>query len=297
SKADPISEMDSETKGSPSPSYEPYLNTSKLPPSFLENWNILRSHRFTGKDCGGLTQEIAFYAVMGGYSIDTHSEWRNKGENTLTPESFLELLQAKILSTDVLNHEDIHYRSKTDLLGKILICIQTGWLVLQCIARKIEGLPISLLEIHTVIHVVCALAIYGFWTKKPLNVRNSTKVDKDSHIDADILDLLILQFYNNHGYRWTVDQSKIEKYKSSQAEVAPYEDVLASQDLPPPSKDLIQPAQKPTELEDKHHEEEAQRFFTEERHQFHTRARASLEKKNHLYTVIHAYASAPCMHM
>ncbi|KAL7272833.1 hypothetical protein RUND412_004341 [Rhizina undulata] len=105
--------------------------------SFSTNWAILRSNRFTPKECGGLTQELAFYAVMGGYSIKAPSAWRKVGENTLTPESFLDLLQAGILSTAVLNADDIHDRSKTDLIGKILICIQAGWLVLQCVARKI----------------------------------------------------------------------------------------------------------------------------------------------------------------
>ena len=42
--------------------------------------------------------------------------------------------------------------------------------MVQCIARDITGLPLSLLELNTVMHVMCALLIYGMWFKKPQDV-------------------------------------------------------------------------------------------------------------------------------
>lgn len=44
--------------------------------------------------------------------------------------------------------------------------------MLQCIGRKINSLPISILEVHTVVHVVCALGMYIFWSNKPLEIHD-----------------------------------------------------------------------------------------------------------------------------
>jgi len=51
-------------------------------------------------------------------------------------------------------------------------------MVLKVVARKIKGLPLTLLEIHTLVHVFCALVMYCFWFKKPVRVRDPTVVDK-----------------------------------------------------------------------------------------------------------------------
>jgi len=61
-------------------------------------------------------------------------------------------------------------KSKADLLTKVLVCFQASWMVVQCIVRDLTRLPISLLELSTVMHVMCALLIYGMWFKKPQDV-------------------------------------------------------------------------------------------------------------------------------
>jgi hypothetical protein len=47
----------------------------------------------------------------------------------------------------------------------------------QTIERQIAGYPITLLEVHTLVHVVCAVIMYGLWIQKPLNVKDPTIVD------------------------------------------------------------------------------------------------------------------------
>ncbi|KAI5808466.1 hypothetical protein DFH27DRAFT_459108, partial [Peziza echinospora] len=54
-------------------------------------------------------------------------------------------------------------RSKTDWLAKAMVCLQASWIIIQCVVRKAEGLPVTLLEINTVMHVVCALLMYLLW--------------------------------------------------------------------------------------------------------------------------------------
>ena len=52
-------------------------------------------------------------------------------------------------------------------MAKAFVCFQAGWMVIQIIARKASGLPITLLEINTLGHVVCAVTMYLAWWHKP----------------------------------------------------------------------------------------------------------------------------------
>jgi hypothetical protein len=62
-------------------------------------------------------------------------------------------------------------KSKADALAKGLICIQVGWMLVQTIARKFSGLPITLLELSTLAHVSHALILYLVWLDKPQDVQ------------------------------------------------------------------------------------------------------------------------------
>jgi len=42
-------------------------------------------------------------------------------------------------------------------MSKGLVCFQAGWMAVQVLAHTIRHFPVSLLEINTVGHVVCAL--------------------------------------------------------------------------------------------------------------------------------------------
>lgn len=64
-----------------------------------------------------------------------------------------------------MSKDQIADRSKANILAKSLVCIQVTWMLVQCIARKSAGYPLTVLEIHTMVHVVCALCIYVFWWK------------------------------------------------------------------------------------------------------------------------------------
>jgi hypothetical protein len=58
-------------------------------------------------------------------------------------------------------------RSKGDVLSKGLVILQTGWFV-QCIARGIERLSVTELELVTVGFATLNLVTYAFWWNKPL---------------------------------------------------------------------------------------------------------------------------------
>ncbi|KAF4431836.1 hypothetical protein F53441_13890 [Fusarium austroafricanum] len=94
-----------------------------------------------------------------------------------------------------ISEKKIDDKSKADVLQKMLVVMQVLWMVIQCIARAIYDLPLSLLEIHTMVHVICALILYMCWFKKPLNVQEP-EVVVPKHFKGEIALLLQRQLYS-----------------------------------------------------------------------------------------------------
>jgi hypothetical protein len=69
-----------------------------------------------------------------------------------------------------ITEKEIKDRSKGDALLKGFVILQTSWFVLQCIARGIQHLAVTELELVTLAFAALNLAIYTLWWKKPLNV-------------------------------------------------------------------------------------------------------------------------------
>ncbi|KAF8175518.1 hypothetical protein K438DRAFT_1979743 [Mycena galopus ATCC 62051] len=70
----------------------------------------------------------------------------------------------------VPTEDEIKDRGKSDWLAKSFVLIQTAWFLTQCIARGIQHLAITELEIVTGAYAMMNFAIYFFWWKKPLNI-------------------------------------------------------------------------------------------------------------------------------
>ncbi|KAH6682341.1 hypothetical protein F5X68DRAFT_25372 [Plectosphaerella plurivora] len=102
----------------------------------------------------------------------------------LTPEGTLDL--ARLGQWLYISPGRISDRSKADSLQKGLIVLQVSWMLTSCIARKWYGLPLTLLEVHTMVHVVCAFVMYALWFKKPVNVRDPEVLD-DAEGRADAI--------------------------------------------------------------------------------------------------------------
>ena len=75
---------------------------------------------------------------------------------------------------------EIKDRGKSDWLAKSLVLLQTSWFVMQCIARAIEHLPVTHLEIVTLAYAAMNFVIYIFWWNKPLNVNRPIRVFRKS---------------------------------------------------------------------------------------------------------------------
>ncbi|KAF7344053.1 hypothetical protein MVEN_01694800 [Mycena venus] len=122
-----------------------------------------------------------FYAIMGGYVIDvanTGDPFLPNGTTrlTLTPDGVRLLLELAPELVPRVSEEDINDKSKADGFTKLLVSLQAAWFCLQCIARKAQHLPISLLEITTGGHALYTLFTYLLWARKPMNVSVPTVI-------------------------------------------------------------------------------------------------------------------------
>lgn len=96
---------------------------------------------------------------------------------TLTARGVALLAKCHLLPD--LKEEDLVDKSKADGLAKALACLQVGWMFVQIVARMIAGLPITLLEVNTLGHVICALVIYVLWWNKPRSINEPTRLVGD----------------------------------------------------------------------------------------------------------------------
>jgi hypothetical protein len=70
----------------------------------------------------------------------------------------------------LISEKRIEDKSKGDPLAKGFVIIQTSWFVLQSIARAVQHLPLTELELVTLAFASLNLVVYVLWWKKPLNV-------------------------------------------------------------------------------------------------------------------------------
>lgn len=168
--------------------------------------SVVRKHPWT------LTH--AFYAAMGGFVLQgpdgsSNSEARYllswQGNGVLTPDGVQFLLQHAPDVIPDLALEDIRDRSKADGLAKALLVCQVLWFLLTCINRSVQGLPLSLLEVSTIVHALCSLLTYGAWWYKPKDISQPTIVASDETtrpIGAWMSMASCPYFYTMGGFVW-----------------------------------------------------------------------------------------------
>ena len=125
---------------------------------------------------------------MGGFHLfERDSEKRSDVQYTsqeddlpLHPLLASDLMHDNIFSFTMPTEAEIKDRGKSDLLARSFVLLQTSWFVMQCIARGIEHLPVTHLEIVTLAYVAINFVIYIFWRNKPANVDRPVRVFRNS---------------------------------------------------------------------------------------------------------------------
>ena len=116
------------------------------------------------------TLRHSYYANMGGFVLQP----RDSAPFPIHGLHLIYLLEEGYVNLPEITSEEISDKSKANLLAKALVCLQTGWFVVQCFGRLGQDLPLTTLELVTISYVWCTWAIYAQWLKKPLDVTAPT---------------------------------------------------------------------------------------------------------------------------
>uniref|UniRef100_L7J1S9 Wax synthase domain-containing protein n=1 Tax=Pyricularia oryzae (strain P131) TaxID=1143193 RepID=L7J1S9_PYRO1 len=123
------------------------------------------------------TMTHSFFACTGGFAfefdeLDLVQDAEQDREAMPTPRLTLTARGVALLARcGHLPHvprEEIDDKSKANSLAKTTVLLQATWMLIQAVGRLIAGLPVTLLEVNTVAHVLCALSMYILWWHKPL---------------------------------------------------------------------------------------------------------------------------------
>ncbi|KAL8949030.1 MAG: hypothetical protein Q9222_004826 [Ikaeria aurantiellina] len=158
------------------------------------NRSVLGESARTDLESGPLSPAVfsksyGFYVLMGGLSLNV-SHLHDRLKYVLLTHNGVLYLARKGIFFDV-SDEDIHDKSKANTLAKGLVLLQITWTILQCLSRKAVGLPLSILEVHILVHAGCALIMYTLWFNKPLDVDTPTRVT--ARVPDETLALMLMQ--------------------------------------------------------------------------------------------------------
>lgn len=87
-----------------------------------------------------------------------------------TGETLRELIRSGVLNQSHFDRRNIEDKGKADRISKAVVCVQILWMVVQCVGRKVAGLPVTLLELHVLTQIPFAMVAYFCWWNKPLDV-------------------------------------------------------------------------------------------------------------------------------
>ncbi|RPB07509.1 hypothetical protein P167DRAFT_464562, partial [Morchella conica CCBAS932] len=117
-------------------------------------------------------KQRAFFVVMGGFVVKRPST----GTVRIQGQGFKHYIDL-IDKDDMGRHRQaILDKGKASNMAKCLAGLQALWLIVQCFARWQAGLPVTLLEVHVAIQVVCTMIIFFCWWGKPLDVNQHIEI-------------------------------------------------------------------------------------------------------------------------
>ncbi|KAG1880126.1 hypothetical protein F4604DRAFT_1578830 [Suillus subluteus] len=147
------------------------MTMALIAPELMITWATVQflSARDTAKafnDAFEWTVTHGFFAWMGGFILYVNDMPRA----TLRPNELEHFVREGSVEMPIIMKADIEDRSKGDALSKGVAILQLAWFVLQLVARYIQNLQMTLLELETFAVAALTCIAYGFWWKKPKDV-------------------------------------------------------------------------------------------------------------------------------
>jgi len=137
------------------------------------------------------TMTHSFFAQMGGFSVSSTSRADASKAGWVGATTILALVNdGRMDPSEIPTRPTIEDKGKADSLVKVVALVQALWLLVQCIARAVQHLPITTIEIATVAYIPCAVLISFFWWHKPMDVNEP--------IPLHLLPVAVQQILNNN---------------------------------------------------------------------------------------------------
>ncbi|TEB19911.1 hypothetical protein FA13DRAFT_1743734 [Coprinellus micaceus] len=133
-----------------------------------------RVHAFGAAKDGVWTLTHAHFVQMGGIAFknpDNHDEIGFYQPESWTDEHIKSFIALR------LSEATISDRSKASALAKTLVVMQVLWFVVQTVARALEGLTITHLEVVCLAFTLFNIGMYVCWWDKPLDVECPLEVE------------------------------------------------------------------------------------------------------------------------
>ncbi|KAF2267305.1 hypothetical protein CC78DRAFT_457383 [Lojkania enalia] len=116
------------------------------------------------------TLQHSFFADMGGFKLQVGEQTQLQNLTNDATKLWWMVKEGHVPVPEI-SKDELMDRSKEDSLAKAIAVLQAGWLLVQCIARAVQGLPITTLELTTMAFVFCTTISYAAWWKKPKDVQ------------------------------------------------------------------------------------------------------------------------------
>ncbi|EKM56212.1 uncharacterized protein PHACADRAFT_209689 [Phanerochaete carnosa HHB-10118-sp] len=142
----------------------------------------------------------SFYAAMGGFVLDVDPSLVSSV--TPTPHSQSGRIRFVITAQGVcylmehapglipdLSKASILNRCRSNAFAKALLVLKLFHFCVSCALRLLRSLPLSLFEVSTLAHAICAVTTYAIWWNKPFDIAEPTVI-AGADADAIFEDLL-----------------------------------------------------------------------------------------------------------
>lgn len=143
-------------------------------PELIINWAVRQwigarrlQRKFSGVECVEWTNTHGHFLQMGGFML-MDSEYKKLG--VIDAWKLESLLAEGKIDFPRITREEIEDHSSSDVLSNCLAIGQAVWFIVQCIARKRQGLFLTELELVTLAFAALNTFIYIMWWDKPQNV-------------------------------------------------------------------------------------------------------------------------------
>ena len=126
----------------------------------------------------------------------------------------LEMLRNLVVDPEFeirVTEAEIADKSKGDALSKIIFILQSSWFICQCIARHVQGLSLTQLELTTLALASLNATTFILWWDKPLGVQTPLRVYmKRKLMDAEREADTVSDLYNQSSTLPICDCSEID---------------------------------------------------------------------------------------